>query len=109
MNNQPTPTPWHHSKNFQSTGCVAVRDHDGDAIAYTTCERQEYGHKQNDLEAKANAAFIVLAVNSHEQLVAALELILPLAKGYVATHQVGSNADYIETARAALAAAKQKN
>ena len=34
---------------------------------------------------------------------AALELILPLAKGYAADHPVGSNAEYVKEAEAALA------
>lgn len=36
---------------------------------------------------------------------AALRLILPLAKGYAAAHPVGSNADYVAAAEAALEAA----
>lgn len=38
----------------------------------------------------------------------ALELILPLAIGYVAEHPVGSNQAYVEQARAALAAIRQE-
>jgi len=36
----------------------------------------------------------------------ALELIVPLAKGYAAEHPVGSNQQYVEIAQAALAAMK---
>ena len=39
-------------------------------------------------------------------LLEALELILPLAKGYVAKNQVGSNQQYVESAEAAIAKAR---
>ncbi len=59
----------------------------------------------------ANAALIVRAVNSHEALVEALELILPLAKGYAPKGQTPKarqtcNA-WIAAADAALALARE--
>jgi hypothetical protein len=39
-----------------------------------------------------------VSLKQQEKLLEALELILPLAKGYVANHKVGSNEDYISFA-----------
>lgn len=50
----------------------------------------------------ANAALIAAAPD----LLFALRLILPLAKGYAAEHRVGSNAECVEAALAALAKAE---
>ena len=53
-------------------------------------------------EARANAERMTLCWNQHDKLVEALELILPMAKGYAYTHDVGSNKKYIEIAKQAL-------
>jgi hypothetical protein len=39
-----------------------------------------------------------------EEVVAALQLVLPMAKGYASEHRVGSNADYVRHADDVLAA-----
>lgn len=46
-----------------------------------------------------------MSLDREQTLRDALELILPLARGYAAAHPVGSNAAYIEAADQALAAA----
>ena len=54
-----TPTPWHISKSaYEGEQPIAILDHHGDAIAHVLT-----------LE---DAAFIVLACNSHADLAAAL-------------------------------------
>ena len=57
---------------------------------------------------KANASFIVRACNNHEKLVEALQLILPLAKGYVSKNSVGSNQKYIEVADQAIQSVEEE-
>lgn len=52
-----TPTPWHH------TGKATLRGADGDYIATL----------ENNGRRAGNAAFIVRAVNAHDELVAALK------------------------------------
>jgi len=42
------------------------------------------------------------------ELLAALELILPMAKGYAAVNQVGSNKAFCEIAEAAILKAEQQ-
>ena len=49
------------------------------------------------------------SVRENKELRAALALILPLAKGYVATHHVGSNQSYIDTASALLSPNRDSN
>ena len=63
-------------------------------------------------QGRANAPYIVAVqprrivalISRLDAAERALELILPLAKGYAAAHQVGSNAAYVAEAEAALAA-----
>lgn len=74
-----TPLPWEHGRNLAGTGTVSIRQHTGDAVGYTTCERHGYGDKQDDAEALANAALIVRAVNAHDDLVGVLMGILERA------------------------------
>lgn len=42
-------------------------------------------------------------INARDEAETALALILPMAKGYAAEHPVGSNAEYVKAAEAALA------
>jgi hypothetical protein len=73
-----TPTPWmavEHS--WSTTGIYAKDQSEGGTIAVLCIEGEAAEDTQEELEAwmAANAAFIVRAVNSHEQLVAALNKI----------------------------------
>ena len=101
-----TPTPW-------KLGLLTEAGGDGGGqIAYVNADQDcvakcDFGFGQ--LPAHANATLIVESVNSHAAIVAenarlreALELVLPMAKGYAHAHPVGSNALYIADAEAAL-------
>ena len=73
----------------------------------TACsiEKEQGGHNRSDL-LFASAALIRQQDAVIGELAQALWLILPLAKGYAAQHEVGSNQAYIENAEEALAAAR---
>jgi hypothetical protein len=49
------------------------------------------------------ASSYLKATRERDELLAMLHLILPLARGYAAAHPVGSNAEYIAAAEAAVA------
>lgn len=67
-----TPTPWTSIENIYNTDLNGTFEiHDIGIKVPALCR---YGHGGLD-EAKANAAFIVQAVNSHEVLVEALDAI----------------------------------
>lgn len=61
-----------------------------------------------DAASNANNAgeIALMKANAAEEMYEALDLILPLALGYTASHQVGSNQAYCDIARAALAKAE---
>ncbi len=58
-------TPWHAGLHEPDI----IRDHAGRIVA------DLYGSRGTDAEIKANTAFIVCAVNSHSELIEALEKI----------------------------------
>jgi hypothetical protein len=79
-NTKHTKTPWHYGPmHGWGDHCITRRpagDYDpsgviGDAPLAIVVEKA--GHWENGYPVEANAAFIVRAVNSHEQLVAALK------------------------------------
>lgn len=72
MNTKHTPTPWRVSKTYQGAqGEYETTIQDMDGIRIITVEAWK-GDAQE--EAESNADFLVLAVNTHDELVAALEL-----------------------------------
>ena len=54
--------------------------------------------EEKEIFNQARHECILVSLKQQEKLLEALELILPLAKGYVANHKVGSNEDYISFA-----------
>lgn len=110
-----TPTPWKViEKQTQVGRCFCIGGEDQFAEKSLTnrvpsyaCLYDDYG--QGDNVTKANAEFIVRACNRDhifDALVAALELILPMAKGYAAQNQVGNNLAFIELAEAVIEKSK---
>lgn len=81
-----TPTPWHV-------------EYDGPSLPIITTDREIIAHAKGD-NAEANARFIVRAVNSHAQLLAACEAALALCEGN------GYSVKVQEQLRAAIAAAR---
>ncbi len=65
-----TPTPWRHARAV--SGHQAIYDADGKELLVRFGEGQDEFWKQPK-NAKANAAFVVRAVNAHDGLVAALK------------------------------------
>jgi hypothetical protein len=62
---QHTPTPWHHSECFL-WACVTTKADGRGEVVCTAASRDESA-------ARANAEFIVRAVNAHDDLLAALK------------------------------------
>lgn len=96
-----TPGPW----SLDEEACNVVHEPSGSVIArfFTPDDfpclesgTPEMGCAEQELP--ANAALIAAAPD----LLAALELILPMAKGYAAEHPVGNNALFIVQAEEAL-------
>jgi len=99
-----TPTPWFASA--QPEGRFDILDGPNLNTATVLCTRYEYSERKDEMH--ANAAFIVKAVNSHEQLVAALrETLAEAAGGYEqGTGESAEGCDWYQRAGAALAAAE---
>ena len=110
--------PWKVDKSSEEEICVIVPWSDkvkpfntalfGDYRGGHICSLQFNNGVPTKEQAEANAAFIVHCVNNHEKLVEALQLILPLAKGYVSKNSVGSNQKYIEVADQAIQSVEEE-
>lgn len=105
-----TPGPWVVETPMESI-CFSIVDnaeqvYDWRMIANATWDdkdSRETGQPFIDKsEAKANAHLIAAAPELYE----ALELILPLAKGYAAANRVGNNREHIASSEAILAKAR---
>lgn len=121
-NTKHTPTPWHYGKMSGWGGLCILRRPGaeygpegviGDAPIAIVVEKA--AHWENSYPVEANAAFIVKAVNSHEQLVAALRQVadvldafgnLPDGMMHPSPWNDHKAEDKIKAARAALAAAE---
>lgn len=101
---KPTSTPWAVESNVMAGGvnhlAITARH---ERVNWMPCSITPMRLARPIDE--ANAALIVRAVNCHEDLLAALQLILPMAHGYARNNPVGNNAAFIEQARAAIAKA----
>ncbi len=108
-----TATPWEYDEVETSCGrCFRIGSreqldapHKSRIVPSCACLYDDYGSGENTT--KANAAFIVRAVNAHDELVAALEFVRP----YVLEHErrnlceMGSGTTYSDKIDAALAKA----
>lgn len=98
-----TDGPWQSQHDFDRDGLLtiigAIDGPDGghNDFHYTTVCVVEEGE-----DATSNARAIAVL----PEVLDALRLILPLAKGYAAAHRVGSNAAYVAAAEAALVKAE---
>lgn len=74
-----TPTPWKVSEPFKSRGWnyVEIRSAEGHTIARIILGRDDH----MDKAALERAAFIVRAVNAHDDLVTALKDLVSIVKG----------------------------
>ena len=88
MTGKPTPTPWAIFK-------AGIGEENGDGIASLWREGEER---------EANAALIVRAVNAHEALVKALELIIADYSGWIISRSTGNpETEQVYAQRVALA------
>ena len=98
-----TPIPWRHNHITQGW----IQDETGVLVAGVQCEHLHSAAK--GISAKqmvANAELIVLAVNSHDALVAACEGLVELADDGSASFDDPEPGGVYDRARAALALAK---
>lgn len=93
---QATKRPW---RTGESRHRIDIHGNGLNNIAYLP----SYENDTSQLISEANAKLIVKCVNHQDELVEALRLILPLAKGYSASHPVGSNDKYVSIAEEVLA------
>lgn len=104
-----SPTPWFAKRNGFSTVYIESRLRPGVLQEVAACGPTEAGIESQD----ANAAFIVRAANSHDQIVAALQRLVAANDAYAGVFakqddEVALMVEYgeaMEAARAALAAA----
>lgn len=100
MSSKHTPTPW------RAAGQQIIAEENGYRVAVVSSPdpRARGKERMEDLEyCRGNTAFIVRACNSHEQLVTALQALLPDAVG---NHIGGPDTQArIDAARAAIAKA----
>jgi hypothetical protein len=66
------PTPWHFNPDFNYEGNAVIQAKDNFHIATVNKFAESFG----DGKHKANAAFIVKAVNNHEKLVEKLKALV---------------------------------
>lgn len=108
-----TPTPWAAEEGtIHHIGHTVITAAHAGMTSNTPLAK--VSHLGDEESARADAAFIVRAVNSHDQLVEALEKIMGIA-GCCVSQRIPSDdkiiADHIEeiydNARAALSAAKE--
>ncbi len=114
-----TPLPWHtdgHYCGYIWSGDKMVADFPMDEDEGTYLARMRgVGRGATHAEQQANAAFIVRAVNCHDQLVAALEsarkgfelITTAQSRGLSIHYAEGCAESCMEAAAAALAAAKE--
>lgn len=107
MSTNHTPTPWHLTDNGSFFEIVVPWNDRPDYVSHycpTVCQVMYEGN--DGVNGKADAAFIVKAVNAHELLVNALAALLQ----DIEDHRGGyyNEFDSEEQARAALAAAGEQ-
>lgn len=98
MNSKHTPTPWH----LGGTKNMIVFAEDGWAIANAVVHHNKSGFEKME----ANAAFIVKAVNCHEELICALEDCQETVCAKYCDEVMGDHCEECRNASAALAKAK---
>ncbi len=105
-----TPLPWRVATNARNLSSVSIQAAGGVRICAL---RYNWRVDHSWQEADANAVLIVRAANCHDDLVAALELLLPVAQNF--EKQAGKSISsrrggpVFEKARAALAKAKDQS
>jgi len=99
MNVKPTPTPWY--ANLQDDGFFDIQDSPNANVANVLCTRFEWPERKEEMH--ANAAFIVRAVNSHEQLLDVVKEMMQLGDRLVDDIY---GYEFVQKAKAALAAAE---
>ena len=108
MNAAHTPGPWTFSK-YEDYGDTRFYIAQNDDAPFTP----NYSDVATLIAETVSAEYVAIQeANAHliaaaPDLLAALQLILPLAKGYAYQHQVGSNQAYCEQAELAIAKAVQ--
>lgn len=105
MNAMHTPTPW-ETVELNPESWHIWPNNGKDTFRIATC----YCHQLGGEDAKANAAFIVRAVNAHDDLVAALRKLIgdfesEIHNEYDGTSMLEDRLAEIDYARAALAKA----
>jgi hypothetical protein len=96
-----TPTPWKVFTSPDGLLVVGIGTLEGEGV----CDAGFGVWRWNDGEGIANAHFIVRAVNSHADMLAALKAIIPLID--VAGYTDRRDEEAIRQARAAIAKAEQ--
>jgi hypothetical protein len=98
-----TPTPW--GIDEENCGDGANITSAAGRVAWTSALRRIRGGERiiEAAEAKANAAFIVAAVNAHDDLVAAMKLALPVMSPPYGAADCGAYATAYRAVRDALA------
>jgi hypothetical protein len=94
MSTTHTPIPWYATGKHVQSAAINEDNY--------VCEAEGNSEEQ----ANANAALIVRAVNSHDELLAALTDLLEFARNAVPEYQADNMAHYEAIARAAIAAAE---
>ena len=101
MKTKHTPLPWHFQDEYIRADSENMDD-SGNVVADVYC-KPSTTHAEI---MEANAAFIVRACNSHDELVAALESMMPERIGYGQSMSIDMYLNAVDKARAALAKAK---
>lgn len=101
MDTKHTPTPWYAST--QPEGHFDIMDGPNLNTATVLCTRFEFSERKDEMH--ANAAFIVRACNSHEQLVAALQEAIEIIQAIDQADNTCSKRIDVSEFRAALTAA----
>ena len=96
-----TPLPW--SSEYDETGHWRV--YGGNKLVADVGDAEVSVAADN--EWKANAAFIVRAVNAHEDLVRAINALLPFVDDAMDAHSVMSESAVTEACRTAVATARE--
>ena len=74
-----------------------------------TKEQLEAMRGQLNILGITNAKTARRLLAEREQLLRALQLVLPMAKGYAVEHSVGSNREFCEQAKSAIAFAESED
>lgn len=101
-----TPLPWRILDNHPKRSCLYIQAEQSELMIDQVATL--YGPDSTDGMTEANAALIVRAVNSHADLVAALEAIVAEIDGPDRPYSTDSYlpTQFVDQARAALAKAK---